>query len=170
MSKDFYFRLASVLFLMLGGSLFVFSALILPSYLLSSEKKNLASAKLESEKNETVSLPDRNILAAADDLRNKLNLIENAEKNGFVFSQKVMNEIIFKKTPGIKITEIFYENNPETGKRINVSGQAPNRETLLLFRQALEDNTAFSKVDLPISNFVKGSNIQFYLNLIPSEK
>ena len=68
----------------------------------------------------------------------------------------------------IKITEILYQNDPQTGERINISGKAPNREVLLLFRRILEDNTAFSKVDLPISNFVKGSNIKFYLNLIPS--
>ena len=68
----------------------------------------------------------------------------------------------------IQITRIAFENSPVSGKQVDLSGLAPSRERLLLFRQALENDTAFQKVDLPISNFVKGSNIQFSLSLTPS--
>ena len=57
--------------------------------------------------------------------------------------------------PSIKITEISYQNNSQTGEIIKISGKAPSREVLLSFRRALEDDAAFSKVDLPISNFCK---------------
>ena len=62
----------------------------------------------------------------------------------------------------------MYENDATKGKKVTVLGIAPSRELLLLFRRALEDDVAFKKVDLPISNFVKGSNIEFSLSLIPS--
>ena len=78
------------------------------------------------------------------------------------------NEILLKKSPNIKITRISYKDDLKTGKKIDIEGLAPNREVLLLFRRALEDSTVFSKVDLPISNFIKGSNIKFHLSLIPS--
>jgi len=165
MSKDFYFRLATVFFMMLSVSLLIASILILPSYFLSSIEEDIFNTKLKSQE-KSISLPDQDTLMVVKDLKNKLSLIENDEKNKSIFSTKVINEIILKKIPNIKITEIFYQND-KTGKKITVSGRASSRKILLLFRRALEDDVAFSKVDLPISNFVKGSDIKFYLSLIP---
>jgi hypothetical protein len=168
MSRDFYLRLLTIFFMMLGGSLLIAYILILPSYFISSTEENVVNEKLKLQENELVPLPDPNTLAIIKDLKSKLGLIENAQKNKFIFSEMVINEIILKKMPDIKITGISYQNDPQTGGKININGIAPSREVLLLFRQALEDDIAFSKVDLPISNFIKGSNIKFYLSLIPS--
>ncbi|HAS80951.1 MAG: hypothetical protein UR25_C0003G0113 [Candidatus Nomurabacteria bacterium GW2011_GWE1_32_28] len=168
MYKDFYFRIVIVLFLMLGLSFSVASVAILPSYIISSVERNSIDEKLNIQENEAIPIPDQNTLNAVEDLKNKLSSIENIKENKLVFSQKVINEIIFKKTPIIKIIEISYQNDIQTGENISIRGIAPSREALLLFRRALEDNIAFSKVNLPISNFIKGSNIKFYLSLIPS--
>jgi hypothetical protein len=124
--------------------------------------------KLEEQKKEIIPLPDQNTILVIKNLKNKINLIETTEKNKKIFSQKILNEIILKKMSNIKITEIIYKNDIKEGEKISISGQASSREVLLSFRRTLEDNPAFSKVDLPISNFIKGSNIRFYLTLIPS--
>ena len=154
-------------FVMLSVSLLIASILILPSYFFSSIEEDVIDTKIKSQE-KSISLPDPNTLMIIKDLENKLNSVENYEKNKYVFSTKVINEIILKKIPNIKITEIFYQNDPQTGKKISISGKASSREVLLSFRRALEDDAAFSKIDLPISNFVKGSDIKFYLSLIPS--
>ena len=73
-----------------------------------------------------------------------------------------------EKMPDIKITQIQYRNESIKGKTISISGVASSRDRLLLFKRELENNIAFKKVDLPISNFVKGSNIKFSLGLTPS--
>lgn len=168
MEKDFYLRLFTIFFVMLSVSIFVASIAILPAYFLFSTEEDLINKKLALQNNEFISTPDQDTLVIIEDLKIKLSLVENAQKNENTFSEKVINEIILKKISGIKITEISFQNDPQTGKKINVSGRASSREVLLSFRRALEDNIAFSKVDLPISNFVKGSNIKFYLSLIPS--
>ncbi len=166
--KGSYYKLL-ILFLVLGSVSFLLALVaILPSYFLSSVRNNIVNTKLEMQKSEPVPLPDQQTLLAIKDLNNKLTLIENAQNNKFVISEKVINAIILKKILEIKITAISYENDPLKGKKISIQGNAPSREILLLFRQALEDSVAFKQVDLPISNFVKGSNIQFYLSLIPS--
>lgn len=167
MSRDFYLRLATLSFVMLSVSLLVASIAILPSYFLSSAEKNFIDQNIQLQENKNVSLSDQNALMAVRDLKNKLALVEKAEKNKSDFSQKIINEILLKKIQNIKITEIVYKNNSQNDRKINVSGRASSRETLISFRRILEDNPAFSKVDLPISNFVKGSNIKFYLSLIP---
>jgi hypothetical protein len=167
MSKDFYLRLTTMSFTMLGVSLFAISIAMLPSYFIASTEKNIIDTKLEMQKKE-ISLPNQGTLAIIGDLNNKLNLIANAEKSKFIYSERVLNEIILKKIPSIKITEISYQSDITLGTKISISGKAPSREVLLSFRKALESDVNFSQVDLPISNFVKGSNIVFSLTLIPS--
>ena len=167
MAKDFYLRLMIVSFVMLSIAFLIASIVILPAYFLSSAEKNFIDAKLKAQENEVIPLPDKNTLDIVQDLEGKLNLVENIKSSDLNFSQRIVNEIILKKLPDIRITEIFYQNDPQKGELINISGRAPSREILLAFRRALEDSTAFLKVNLPISNFVKGSDIRFNLSLIP---
>ena len=134
----------------------------------SLRKVKLIENKLENQKNELVPSPDQETLAAIKDLNNKLSLIENAKNGKFTISEKVIQAIILQKMPNIKITNISYENDPREGKKISIRGIAPSREVLLSFRIALESDSSFKQVNLPISNFVKGSNIEFYLSLTPS--
>ncbi len=170
-AKSFYYRLVVLLLVMLGVSFFVAFIAILPSYFLSSTKSSIVDAKLEMQKNEPVLLPEEKTLAMIKDLNSKLSLIEKNENNTFTVSNKVINAIILKKMSSIKITDISYEDSFPSGslqgKKISIQGTAPSREVLLLFRKALEDDSNFKSVNLPISNFVKGSNIQFYLSLMP---
>ncbi len=166
--KDFYFRFTVVFFTTIGFSMIVASTLLLPSYFISSVKKNIINTKLELQKQEPVPTLDSETLKALSDLNEKLNLAEKNNKEKYIVSTHVVNEVILKKMFDIKITRIAYSNAVNIGKIITVNGVAVSRERLLLFRKALEDDPAFSKVNLPISNFIKGSNIQFSLTLTPS--
>ena len=168
MARDFYWRLAMLTLLTFGLALSAALAGILPSYFLSSVENNAALAKLRAQKGEQIPPPDQETLSVINDLNRKIDIVKHAEDNKFTPSEKVINAVILKKTPSIKITSISYENDPVNGKKISVQGNAPSREVLLSFRLALERDVSFKKVDLPISNFVKGSNIKFYLSLIPS--
>lgn len=167
-TKDFYYRLIVLFLVMLGFCVSVASVSIIPSYVLSSMKNTLINTKLETQKNEPLPPSGKESLSMIKSINSKLDLVENSEKNKFPLSEKVINAILFKKRPDIKITRILYENDEVKGKKISIAGTAPSREVLLLFRRALEDDPTFKNIDLPISNFVKGSDIQFYLSLIPS--
>ena len=168
MTKDFFFRLAVVFFTVLGFSFWLVLFAVSPSYFLISFKENIINDNLKRQVNEPIPEVSQQTLALVEDLNFKFNFFENISNNKFVVSEKIINEIVLQKMSDIKITQISYENTVTTGKKISIRGTAPSRERLLKFRLALEDNIAFQKVDLPISNFVKGSNIQFFLTLIPS--
>lgn len=167
--KAFYFRLLIVFLFTLGCCVLIASIVILPAYFISFTENKLANIKLENQKKEPIPEIDQTTLLIIEDLNNKLNLVEKAQQNKFLISQNVIKEIISKKMSDIKITKISYINDITEGELISINGLAPSRERLLLFRQALENDPAFSKVDLPISNFVKGEDIQFYLSLIPAK-
>jgi hypothetical protein len=168
MTMDFYYKIFVLFFIMAGLSVLVALVAILPAYFLSSVKYSLVNTKLETQKGEPLPQEGEQTIAMIKDINNKLSLVENAEKNKFPPSVKVINAVLLEKRSDIEITKISYENNPVSGKKISITGTAPSREVLLLFREALENSPSFKSVDLPISNFVKGSNIQFYLNLIPA--
>ncbi|OGI67273.1 hypothetical protein A2823_01490 [Candidatus Nomurabacteria bacterium RIFCSPHIGHO2_01_FULL_41_91] len=168
MTIGFYYKLAILFLMVLDFCILVAVISITPSYFLSSAKSASINTKLEIQKNEPLPLFDQQTLTVIKGVNNKLDLVENAEKNKFLVSQKIIRAILLNKRSDIKITQILYENDPAQGKKISITGTAPSREILLLFRRALENDSAFKNVNLPISNFVKGSNIQFYLSLIPS--
>jgi hypothetical protein len=165
MATDFYRRFAILILLMLSFCLLVATLAILPAYFLSSTKNSIINAKLEIQSHEEVPIAGEQSLAEVKDINQKLSLVENAEKNKFPISTLVVNKILQKKTPDIKIIQITYENDASVGKKIGVLGTASSRDTLLMFEQAFENDPAFKNVDLPISSFVKVSNIQFDLTL-----
>jgi len=168
MLADFYYRFAALLLLMASFSVFVASVAILPAYFFSSAKDSAVNIKLSLQKGEQLPATTEQSFAEVKDINTKLGLVENEEKNKFSVSEKVINAILSKKTPDIKINQIVYTNDKEKGKNVSIAGIASSRETLLLFQQSLEGSPTFKNVDLPISSFVKGSNIQFNLSLIPS--
>lgn len=168
MVQEFYLRFVVVFFFVLGFSVLIATVAILPSYFLSSLKKNLASDKAAAQRAEPEPSLDSKTSSIIEDLNNKLSIVEKAEKNKYSISEKVINEILLKKIPDIRITEITYKNEAVAGKTISIRGIAPSRERLLIFRKTLEEDPAFKKVDLPISNFIKGTDIAFFINLTPS--
>lgn len=168
MVKSFYYRLTIIYLLVFSLCILISVVVMTPSYFFVYNKAEVVNKKLEAQKNEPILLPDQQTLRVIEDLNTRLALIEHAGDDDFMISKKVINAVILKKTSSIKITDISYDNDPINGKKISIQGTAPSREILLSFRRALEDGALFEKVDLPISNFIKGANIQFYLNLIPS--
>ena len=168
MRSESYYRLAILVFYVLDVCAVVAIISLLPSYFLSVEKVRSADASLAIQSNQPVPFLDTQALSNIKGLNDQLAIVENAEKNKFSVSEKVLNEIIIKKTPDIKITKISYSTDSTGSKSDSIAGTAPSREVLLSFQQALEADANFKSVDLPISNFVKGSNIQFSLSLIPS--
>lgn len=164
--KVFFLRLLMVSFLMLSFAFFIIDVAILPSFIISFGKERLAFQKLEVERSQKVPEVNKEAQKTVDELNIKLETIEKAIKSKYVFSEKIINEIVHQKTAGIKITKITYENDQFKGRKVIVSGIANNREQLLLFRKSLENSSVFKSVNLPISNFVKDRDIQFSLELI----
>ena len=131
-------------------------------------KKNLINEKLVTLKSIPLPAIDKENSLQISNLDNQIALLEKAQNNKYSVSEKIINEIILKKIPDIKINGISYDRNSIGGEgSVNIRGIAKSREKLLLFRKVLEEDPLFKKVDLPISNFVKGSNISFNLTLTP---
>jgi hypothetical protein len=165
MIKGFYLRFIIVFAFLFSFCMFVALVSLIPSYFLANNKEKDAQIKLEIQKNEPMPKLDQETLALIKDIDSKLTIVENSNKNKFLVSEKVINQIMSSKMPDIKINRISFERDVVSDKKVSIYGTAPSRERLLLFRKALEENSAFLNVDLPVSNFIKGENIEFYLSL-----
>ena len=108
---------------------------------------------------------DQDAQKAIGELNGKLDLIEKFINNKYIVSEKIISELVLKKTEGIKIRKISYVNDQSSGKKIIIGGIANDREALLLFRKSLESSENFKDIELPISNFVKGRDIDFTFDL-----
>lgn len=166
--KDFYFRFAVVLLSLIGVCAVIGAVSLLPAYFLSTIGRDMAETKLIEQKKYLDTAEDKATATTVADLDKKLRLVQNFDPKQYIVSEKIINEVLLRKTPDIRIIRIVYENNAAEGREVKVSGVAPSRERLLLFRRALETAPAWKEVDLPISNFVKGSDIEFELTLVPS--
>ena len=168
MTAAFYYRLLFLFLLMFSFAILIASVALLPAYFSSTIKDSVAQLKLNIQKNDTVPTVGQESLTAITDMNNKLSLVENSEKNKFPISQKVISNILSSKTPDIKITQIIYADaSITTAREITILGTAPSRQSLLNFEQALQSNPSFKNVTLPISSFIKDSNLQFNLTLNP---
>jgi hypothetical protein len=165
-TKGFYLRLIVVFFGLLAFCAFVASVALVPAYLLALNKERIANSKLEIQKSETIPQLDKDTVKLIKEIDGKMKTVEDSIKDKFLVSERVINQVIASKMSDIKITRISFEDIPVDGKKVGVYGTAPSRERLLLFRRSLEENPEFSKVDLPVSNFIKGANIEFYLSLV----
>lgn len=141
---------------------------ILPSYILSETKVRISDERLQEQKSEPLPELDAETVSTINNLNIKLDMIEKVNTEKKIVSRDVIKEIISKKISGIKILRISYEKKEDGSKTASIYGVADTRGHLLMFRESLEDSDSFKGVDLPISNFVKNTNIDFYLSLIPS--
>jgi len=164
---NFYYKLVTVVFSMFGLAVLFATFLILPSYVLSSIKLDISAERLNSQSKEPIPEVDQQTLSILNALNSKLDLLEKSEKEKYLVSEKIINEVVSKKIDGIKINHISYDNSATGEKTVTVGGIASSRERLLLFRQSFEDHSAFKNINLPIASFIKGSNIEFNLNLSP---
>lgn len=81
------------------------------------------------------------------------------------FSNDIIAPILNEKTEGITIYEFYYTAIDQTNKTLSIRGDAVSRENLLTFVGQLEKTELFDKVDLPISNLLRGDDVAFSLDL-----
>ncbi len=146
----------------LATALLLLSSLVLLSlvYLLTLSKYQFASerfVKLESEQGKTGQ--EKDINARIGETNKKVNIFLKEDKDQALFSEIIM-KIIETKGTAIKLQNMFYESSPER-KRLVISGRADDRDNLALFMETLKKDPFFTTVDIPISSYIKSTDIDF---------
>ena len=166
--KDFYMRVVIVSFFVLGIAILISNIMLTPALFYASLEKKLISEQFAKDENKLAFDLNQENKNAVECLESKITLIKQARDNKFLVSAKVVDNLLNKKINGILINEINYTKDPNKGNLINIRGKASSRERLLTFKNSLASDPNFKNVDLPISNFIKSTDIEFSLVLIAS--
>lgn len=97
------------------------------------------------------------------DINRKLNLLSNDKIQQNVIEGSVSDFLRIKRE-GILLYKIFY-TTIDNGFRIDISGIAKDRTSLNKFKTEIESSGLYTEIDLPISNFVKPTDIEFNIKL-----
>lgn len=159
----FYRERLTVVFLISSLISFVFGAIFLVSpYLLAKEKTTSIERSIAISKALSAARMESNPEFQAKELSRRVDLIVN--KNSAIPPGKVLEEILKSKPAKTSIDGLSYQNKGGEWT-VEVRGMADDRKSLLDFVEVLESNTLFSKVNVPVSNFVQEKELPFNVTL-----
>ncbi len=140
-------------------------ALLAPSYLLAVSKSTFMSEELRNlEGREADRTQEKDVFAKIKEINKKIALFLKAGNPNSATPSELFMKIISTKTSSIKITGFSYDATIER-ERIVLTGRADDRESLAKFLEELKKDETFTKVELPISSYVKSVNIEFSIVL-----
>lgn len=157
---EYRLRLGALVALAVALLLLASLILLFPVYLLTLSKYQFASdkfVKLESEQGRTEQ--EKELNTQINEVNKKTNLFLKEYNKQAVFSE-IVTKIIETKGNTIRIQNIFYETSPGR-ERLVISGRADDRDLLALFIENLKKDPFFTTVDIPISSYIKSTDIDF---------
>ena len=163
--KEYKLRIIIVILVFIFFTMFIASALLAPSYILSDYRYNIINAHSEIIKNSIKKREQGDFGLILRNTQDKLELL-SVKKEDILLS-KIFEEILEKKSSGIKLIKFSYKKSQNENKdgQIIVSGLASGREMLLRFKKDLEKQENFSEVVLPISNLASDRDIEFSITI-----
>ncbi len=157
----FIVSLFSLLMLITGGVV-----TLLPAFFASFVKEKEARERLVVV-TEIVSAEERkNLEKDVADINQKINIL-SGESEKYISTSFAIKKIIENKNPNISITSFFSDGGQtlKAPRVMTISGISSNRNTLISFVNSLRADDTFSEVNVPVSNFVKNTDIPFSLLL-----
>lgn len=136
-----------------------FSLLLVPSLLLSSEKERTAQERFVALSKSMERKGETDLDAALNETKSRLAFLSNEAPKMFLYELLMLVSSV--KSDRISLTNFSFITSADGRRAIAISGIGENRTALLSFIQALEHTKVFEKVDAPISNFVKDTDINF---------
>lgn len=159
--RAYRIRLAIVILWLSFATLIVASALLLPSFLLSSQKEKAAEQRFKTLSKSVArgNVSDLNTLLS--DAQSRLQLLSHNAPEVFLY--EMLMRVVPVKGGAVSLSGISFTTVEGKSRHIDITGVAKNRAALLAYVRALERLGLFEKVDVPISNFAKDADINFSL-------
>lgn len=165
LKQEYIFRLLIVSFSLVSILALVASLFLAPSYKYSVLKESITQNNLETFNAQNPQIDIENLNNEIAITNKKLSFIISKKSNISV-SEDVIEKILALRTAGISFNHLSYNFIDEKNISINIIGVATNRTSLRSLKDALTADPLFASVDLPISNFIKPTDIDFNISLV----
>lgn len=158
--REYWFRAISVWLLLCGTGCIIIAVLLFPTYILIRMQVNQIDANMTASSDKVATF---DVSSAELTLANTRAQVLTSISSSTPFSTYV--DTIETLSGGeVTISQMVFAR-PQTGGTIKLSGTAKTRQALAQFRDALEAETAFDAVDLPISNLIKERDLLFFMDI-----
>lgn len=158
--REYWLRAISVWLLLFGTGCLIVASLLLPTYVLIrlqvGELEQTAVAA--SEKVATYDVSASALVAA----NKQAQLLMGTSTTPF---STYLTQLEQFAGAGVVLRDIQFVRSKTGVGSITVAGTAATRQVLANFRDALEAEPAFSKVNLPISNLIKDRDLLFVIDI-----
>lgn len=137
------------------------SVLLSPAYLLAVSKFNTADEQLAAlEKKYGNSAQEKEISGQIREINNKITLLSSGDTSLRLAPPEAIVSILGLKESTIKIFSLTYDLTARKD-RVVLTGTAADRDSLSNFFETLKKDPLIDNVTLPISSYVKSTNIDF---------
>jgi hypothetical protein len=154
--REYQFRKIAVILFAVLGLIIIAIVALLPSYILAIYKSKTAMLPIGVQDAVEKQVQFKRQL---DDAKVLIRVLK-PETNSQVPSE-VIQLLAKHKTESITINDISIEKKKGAELGVIVKGVAQTRDSLSRFTDALMKETTIAKVDVPVSNFAKDSNIAY---------
>jgi len=165
MAKEYWKRFSILLITILAVVMFIFTLLLSPSYFFTASKEKIAEAELDYFNINNKQLTDQDLNSTINDINKKVGLL-SAVKPGYYIYNDVLGILFSKKTEGVTISQVLFNQKSDKSFVIEAHGNAKDRISLRNFKSDMDLNPKVSSVELPISNFLEKTNLSFTMTII----
>ncbi len=161
--REYKFRLASAYILLISIAIFIGVVLLLPSYFFASTQERVAEQELAILESSSESVEREAINTQLRETKERLINLTRTEDKEPVFA--LIDTMSSHKQDEVSITNISYSRGNQGNSLLSVGGVAATRDALLDFKRALETDTLFEEIELPVSSLAKEEDIQFSIQI-----
>ncbi len=154
-------RFVAIVFLSLAALLVAAVLLVLPSFLFLKSNEIVLSAKRDTLAGYETSSIVRTLTSSIADVNKRLSVFPASETASPLIAD-FMNPVLLAKNGSIHLIAFSYTRSAKPNQAtVKVTGTADSRVALLAFTDRLKKVGSFSDVNVPITNFIKDSNVPF---------
>ncbi len=171
--KEYRLRALTTFFAMLFAALLVTVFSFLPTYFFALSRHEAFLSESQSDAMREQVSRAKDMETTVLETNKKIDALKSGASAPRV--KDIFLEILESKSGGIAITGLSYDFSSGSGKgatnvgTVGITGRSSDRATLLAFKDALAQKKEFGAVDLPISNLVKDTNLDFSINLVVAQ-
>lgn len=157
-------RFIGVAFLALSALLVAACLLTLPSFLFLKSHELVLVAKRDTLAGYETSTIAKSLTTAVTDVNTRLAVFPASETASPLIAD-FMNPVLLAKNNSIHLVGFSYVPSTKPGKaEVKITGTADSRVALLAFTDRLKKVGSFEGVNVPITNFIKDSNVPFTIS------
>lgn len=162
--REYWIRVVSVWFLLLGFACITVILLNIPVYVLVKNQQQIYQAQYE-EASTSMQSSEASEEAITDSLTIAKLLSAVERKQSF---SSVIAELETLAGTTVAITQYSLQQTDGTINSVTITGEATSRLALSLFKTRLENTPAFATAKLPLSNLAKDKDIPFSITITPA--